>query len=100
MNSDEFYYFTQKSIFLIIFRQRIAKILIQYMNIYCVDLDIFQTVTNTKIISHFTVIYLYTIFFLPYSWDIYIYVCNQGEQVTSTYDPRNGLMWISAAGCR
>jgi len=54
----------------------------------------------TSIISHFVVIYLYTISFLPYSWDIYIYKCNRGEQVTSTYDPRNGLMWISAAGCR
>ena len=43
------------------------------MNIYCVDLDIFQTVTN--IISHFMVIYLYTVSFLPYSWDI------QGDSV-------------------
>jgi len=97
MNSDEFYYFTQKSFFLIIFRQRIAKILIHYIYIYCVDLDIFQTATNMKIISHLMVIYLYTISFLITAG---ICICNQGEQVTGTYDPRNGLMWISAAGCR
>jgi len=101
-SEDEFrwilLFHTKIIFFLIIFRQRIAKILIHYVTIYCVDLDIFQTVTNTKIISHFMVIYLYTISFLPYSWDMYI--CNQGEQVTGKYDPRIGLVWISAAGCQ
>jgi len=48
---------SHKNNFLLFFRQRIAKILLHYMNIYCVGLDIFQTATNTRIISHFTLIY-------------------------------------------
>lgn len=78
MNLDGFYYITQNPVF-IIFRHMIAEILIHDTNIYFVDLDLFQIMTDMKIISPFMIIYLYTL--LPFFLQLG-YICNQGEQVT------------------